>query len=124
MSEYSPIRYHDQRDAEITRLRAELAAERVLCESYLLDKNQITQAWAVELDRVKELKAELAAEREQNDDLLEECSKLTSDLRVALVRVAKLREALVLVKGFLPAPSKAVASSQLHNLHAAIDAAL
>lgn len=79
-------------------LRAELAAERVLCESYLLDKNQITQAWADELDRVKELQAELVAERDKRraDELLDD-----ERLGAALARaqkaednVTKLHEAL------------------------------
>jgi hypothetical protein len=65
---------------EIERLRAELAAERVLCESYLIDKNQITQAWADELDRVKELQAKLAA--------------LSARHERALIQGDKLREAL------------------------------
>jgi hypothetical protein len=64
--------------------RAELAAERVLCESYLLDKNQITQAWADELDRVKELQDKLAA--------------LSARHERALTQGAQLREALVKAK--------------------------
>ena len=68
---------------QLARLRAELAAERVLCESYLLDKNQITQAWADELDRNKELRAELAAMREDRDSHQRDAIKARAELASA-----------------------------------------
>jgi phage host-nuclease inhibitor protein Gam len=40
---------------------ADLTAERVLCESYLIDKNQITEAYAYQLDITESLKAEISA---------------------------------------------------------------
>jgi hypothetical protein len=70
---YDVVKQRNDALADNDLLRAELAAERVLCESYLIDKNQITQAWADELDRVQTLKGQVTKLREALEPFVSGC---------------------------------------------------
>jgi hypothetical protein len=134
--------------SELTSLRAELGAQRLAHIEAINEKSSLLCATMDELSMIKRTafqaqemakeicgyldaaRAELAAAVAENNRLQSVVEfeqrryrVVKPDLDQARAELAK-REALGLVKKTLPAPSKAVATSQLHNLHAAIDAVL
>jgi hypothetical protein len=89
-------------------------------------------------DEIERLRAELAAAIQARDEAIEvrDATKAGANInRVAMQKAielaqkaraenTKLREALERAKYWLPAPSKVVANTELHTVHAAIDAVL